>query len=164
MKSHRMKYIYFFFSFITVCFLIILAFLCDIFVFAAYIYSEWGLEMYERMIVVLLFYVFAVLVRGVIYTAILRILRIKHEIYYLIILSVPIISTENFIKDFVIGFNEVQRLERGIGEYTVFTKILFEILYEKNIPDIAIYISGIIICEVSRILPIYFIKKRGEIS
>ncbi len=90
-----------------------------------------------------------------------KLLKISGKIY-IIFLSIPIITTEAIIRDVVLGIERATEIvnERGIGEYTVFTKILFEILYEKNIPDIAIYISGVIICEVSRILPIYFIKKR----
>ncbi len=90
-----------------------------------------------------------------------KLLKISDKIY-IIFLSIPIITTEAIIRDAVLGIERATEIvnERGIGEYTVFTKLLFEILYGKNIPDIAIYISGAIICEASRVLLIYFIKKR----
>ena len=84
-----------------------------------------------------------------------KLLKISGKIY-IIFLSIPIITMEAMIRTEMVN-------EKGIGEYTVFTKILFEILYEKNVPDTAIYLLRVIICEASRVLPIYFIKKGGSI-
>ncbi len=86
-----------------------------------------------------------------------KLLEISGKIY-IVSLSIPIITTETIIRDLIFGIEKATEIinKEGIGAYTIFSKILFE----KNLPEAVVILLGISLCEASRVLLIYFIKKK----
>ena len=96
-----------------------------------------------------------------------RLLKIK-ERFYIIMLSIPLLTTEAMLRDFVFGIENVTKIinDEGLGACTIISKILFtfnEYIINSPLKSISIIIFNLIgtfILEIPRaIIPVLISKK-----
>ncbi len=156
MKSHRIIFI----------FLILIAmFILDLLSFVGYLLEirdrianiEHWTKIMGTMPFINIFIVFIAARVMLSWLLLKKLLEISGKIY-IVFLSIPIITTEAIIRDIVFGIEKATEIinKEGIGAYTIFSKILFE----KNLPETMVILLGILLCEASRVLLIYFIGKK----
>ena len=114
--------------------------------------------------------VFALLRAALAWYALERLLGIKKRLY-IAVLSIPLLTTEAVLRDFIFGIENVTKMvnEEGLGAYTVISKILFifdEYITNsplKNISIVIFNLIGTLILEIPRaIAPVLISKKGGE--